>query len=202
MIDFLIAGLGNPGDKYSASRHNIGWMVANALNIKYEKKWKRAGDLYLYSELKIGSKNVMNVLPLTYMNNSGKALIEIIRKYDIDYKNLLVIVDEYNFPVGKIHLKRSGGSGGHNGVASVIEELNSTDFMKLRCGIDNDFPPGMMVEYVLADFPKEQISDVIDMAKKAAEAIEHTIKYGFQRAMSDINSEKLWNDKKDVRNDS
>lgn len=202
MIDFLIAGLGNPGDKYSASRHNIGWMVANALNIKYEKKWTRAGNLYLYSELKIGSKNVMNVLPLTYMNNSGKALIEITRKYDIDYNNLLVIVDEYNFPVGKIHLKRSSGSGGHNGVASVIEELNSTDFMKLRCGIGNDFPPGMMVEYVLANFPKEQIPDVIDMVKKATDAIEHIIKYGFQRAMSDINSEKLWNDKKDVRNDS
>lgn len=202
MIDLLIAGLGNPGDKYAKSRHNIGWMAANAINLKYNKKWKKSGNLYLFSEFNIEGKNILNVLPLTYMNNSGKALSEISKKYEIEPEKMIVIVDEYNFQLGKIHLKKTGGSGGHNGVASVIEELDNSSFMKLRCGIGNDFPPGMMVEYVLGNFPKEDIPDVMNMTKKATEAIEHLLKYGFQRAMSDINSERLWNKTEDVRNDN
>lgn len=191
MIDYLIAGLGNPGDKYSKTRHNIGWMVANALNIKFDKKWKKAG-IYLFSEFSISNKKILNILPLTYMNNSGEAIHQIKKKYNIQNENIIVIVDEYNFPLGKIHVKKGGSAGGHNGIASIIEYLEDNDFIKLRCGIGKDFPPGGMVNYVLSNFPEEQYSEVIKMTKKSTEAIEHIVKNKFSKAMSDINSESLW----------
>jgi PTH1 family peptidyl-tRNA hydrolase len=192
MIDILIAGLGNPGEKYAGTRHNIGWMVSNAINIERKIKWKILNDILLYSEFKIFNKNILNIMPLTYMNNSGKAVKLMMDKYKVAVENILVITDEYNFPVGKIHLKKGGSSGGHNGVASVIEEIDSSDFMRLRCGIGNDFPQGMMMEYVLGYFPSNEQDNVLKMIDKSIDAIEHIARAGFARAMSDINSERLW----------
>lgn len=203
MPEYLIVGLGNPGEKYQKTRHNIGWMVSNAINIEKSTKWKLHKNLYLFSNFSMFGKNVINAIPVTYMNNSGMAVKELLNKYKIPINNVIVIVDEYNFPVGKVHIKKCGSDGGHNGIASIIEETESNDFLKLRCGIGKDFPSGGMVDYVLSDFPETQQTDVMDMIDKAIDSIEHIIKVGFSRAMSDINSERLWKEeKKDVRDDN
>lgn len=203
MPEYLIVGLGNPGEKYQKTRHNIGWMVSNAINIEKSTKWKLHKNLYLFSNFSMFGKNVINAIPVTYMNNSGMAVKELLNKYKIPINNVIVIVDEYNFPVGKVHIKKCGSNGGHNGIASIIEETESNDFLKLRCGIGKDFPSGGMVDYVLSDFPETQQTDVMDMIDKAIDSIEHIIKVGFSRAMSDINSERLWKEeKKDVRDDN
>jgi len=200
--DYLIAGLGNPGDKYAGSRHNIGWMVANAFCIEHDLSWKKLSNIYLGTEFKYAGKNVFMCLPTTYMNNSGEALKKISDKHHIPVENILTIVDEYNFSVGKIHLKSGGSNGGHNGLASVIRELGDDKFMRLRCGIGKDFVSGGMVEYVLSDFPKEQNDEVIKMIDKSIDAIECLLKNGFSRTMSLVNSGKLWEEEKENGRDS
>ena len=104
-------------------------------------------------------------------------------------------MDEYNFPLGKIHLKKGGGDGGHNGIASIIEELGVQDFYRLRCGIGRNFSEGGLVEYVLSDFKEDEIEQRNVMIQKAIESIELLIEVGPSRAMSMINSGELWEEK-------
>ena len=191
-IDWLIAGLGNPEKKYANNRHNIGWMVAAELCRKNRKPIMPFSPDYLQSSMRINNELVFVALPTTFMNRSGRAIKSICEMYDIPYDKVVVIVDEYNFPVGRVHLKAGGGDGGHNGVASVIEELDYTDFMRLRCGIGRDFGEGGLVNYVLSDFNEDEAEERDMMILKAVDAIEHLVRIGKARAMSEINSGRLW----------
>jgi len=144
------------------------------------------------AKVNFAGNNVLVMLPRTYMNNSGIAVRAVVEKYQIPVEKILVICDEYNFPLGKIHLKDSGGDGGHNGVRSVIENLGETKFMRLRCGIGRNFGENELVQYVLSPFEPEEIPIRDQMIARAVEAIEYLLLKGKSRAMSDINSEKLW----------
>jgi PTH1 family peptidyl-tRNA hydrolase len=190
--DWLIIGLGNPGKKYAATRHNIGWMVAITLCDKYGKSLSQSSSNIMQTAMEINGERLLVALPLTYMNNSGEAVIELVERYSIPLDRVLVIADEYNYPVGKLHLRLGGSDGGHNGIYSVIECLDSTDFIRLRCGIGKDFPAGMLVDYVLASFPKEQIQERDSMILKAVDSIECLIRTGLAKAMSMVNSGSLW----------
>jgi len=189
--EWLIAGLGNPGKQYADTRHNIGWMVASAIIAKYKTKIK-SSLIYHYSLLSIGSSSVLVSLPTTFMNNSGEAIGKLMKKYKIPFDKICIIVDEYNFPLGKIHLKDNGSDGGHNGVESVINYLDSIEFLRLRCGIGKNFPMGGMVDYVLSNFNESEIEQRDIMISNSVTAIEYLVKYGKIRAMTDINSERLW----------
>jgi PTH1 family peptidyl-tRNA hydrolase len=134
---------------------------------------------------------VLYALPLTYMNASGTAIRKIIAKYHIPIEKVVAIVDEYNFPVGKIHIKQGGSDGGHNGIASIIAELENTNFIRLRCGISRNFGPGKLIDYVLSDFPEAEMPLVNEMKDKAEHAINYLIEWGFARASLDINSGKI-----------
>jgi len=191
-VEWLIAGLGNPGSEYSANRHNIGWMVAVALCEKYKKPIIPFSNIYLQSSLRIESKLIMVALPTTFMNNSGEAIAKICKLYDIPVDRIVVIADEYNFPLGKVHLRAGGGDGGHNGIASVMEHLNSNDFLRLRCGIGKDFPTGGMVDYVLSDFEENENEEKDIMINKAIESIQTVVRSGKARGMSKVNSGELW----------
>jgi PTH1 family peptidyl-tRNA hydrolase len=191
-FDWLVAGLGNPGKIYSGNRHNIGWMVATALCEKYKKKFKALENICYHAVLNIDSSSVLTILPTTFMNNSGEAIYHISNKFNIPIDKIIVICDEYNFPLGKIHLRQGGNDGGHNGIKSIIETLNSNEFIRLRCGIGKNFPQGGMIEYVLSDFRKEEIPARDIMISHSIDAIEHLIRVGKTRAMTEINSEMLW----------
>lgn len=193
MYDLVIIGLGNIGEKYRFTRHNIGWLLIQKLAEKYQLQFKAGKGDYYFAEKKIFNKNIMFALPTTYMNNSGIAAKQIIDKYKIPIKNICILVDEYNFPLGKFHLKATGSSGGHNGVTSMINELDSVEFMRFRLGIDKKFGPGELVEYVLSNFTEEELVEVNKMLDESVIAIEHLIKVGFDRAMSEINSRKIFN---------
>jgi PTH1 family peptidyl-tRNA hydrolase len=193
-FEWLVAGLGNPGDKYAYNRHNIGWMVAASICRKYNKPVMAWNNLCYKSTLRIEGKLALVSLPTTYMYNSGEAIEFLTHQYNIPSERVVVVTDEYNFPLGRVHLRRGGSDGGHNGVASVIEKLDTSDFYRLRCGIGNDFPPGGLVDYVLSNFKKEEKAGRDRMIARAVESIEHMVRLGPDRAMSDINSGRLWQD--------
>jgi len=191
-VDLLIVGLGNHTEQYLETRHNIGWMVATAFCQKHHSHFVPISSEYYLAKVNFAGNNVLVMLPRTYMNNSGIAVRAVVEKYQIPVEKILVICDEYNFPLGKIHLKDSGGDGGHNGVRSVIEKLGETKFMRLRCGIGRNFGENELVQYVLSPFEPEEIPIRDQMIARAVEAIEYLLLKGKSRAMSDINSEKLW----------
>lgn len=192
MADWLVVGLGNPDKKYQNNRHNVGWMAVIELCKKHKSDFNKESKKYWQSIIRIKDQKVILILPTTYMNASGEAVVHAKEKFGIENSNILVVVDEYNFPVGKIHIKNGGSDGGHNGISSVIEELDDDAFFRLRCGIGKDFPPGMMVDYVLSDFKKKEQEALGDMLIKIGEAIEHIVINNPARALSDINSGRLW----------
>lgn len=191
-VDWLVLALGNPGSKYAETRHNIGWMVATALASKYKKPIMQLSPLFKHAAMRIDGKLVLLALPSTYMNNSGEAARYLCDEFDIPAERMLVVLDEYNFDVGKIHLRKSGGHGGHNGLKSVIEHMETKDFYRLRCGIGKRFPEGGMVDYVLSNFETEETEKKQEMIERAVEAIEHLVKVNPNRAMGEINSGTLW----------
>ncbi|MCX7880352.1 MAG: aminoacyl-tRNA hydrolase [Ignavibacteria bacterium] len=191
-IDLLIVGLGNHDEVYKETRHNIGWAVASMFVQKHHSQFIPLSPNYFLANVVFVAKNILVALPRTYMNNSGVAVRELVEKYKIPTENLLVICDEINFPIGKIHLKDSGGDGGHNGVASVIEFLETQNFMRLRCGIGPKVGTKNLADYVLSPFEPEEIPLRDFMIKRAVESVEYLILKGKSRAMSDINSENLW----------
>ncbi len=191
-FDWLIVGLGNPTEVYLETRHNIGWMVVTDLCNKHNVQFAPISKYYYLAKFHFVGSEVIAILPRTFMNNSGFAITLCAESYRIPNERILVVCDEYNFPLGRIHLKDNGGDGGHNGVASVIEHLGSKSFLRLRCGIGNNFGEGELTDYVLSTFEPEEIPLRDLMIKRAVEGIEYLIKNGKSRAMSDINSEKLW----------
>lgn len=190
--DFVIIGLGNPGEKYKNNRHNIGWMILDEFALRQKVNYRPSRNGFDYLELNHKGKNLLFVKPTTFMNHSGDAVAHISKKYSIEPENFIVIVDEYNFEVGKIHLKNSGSSGGHNGISSIIEKLESSSFYRLRCGIGKEFAPGEMVSYVLADFPHKDKENLTLMINHAIDAIYSISEQGVLRSMQLINSGKLW----------
>jgi PTH1 family peptidyl-tRNA hydrolase len=201
-FEWLIAGLGNPGDKYAYNRHNIGWMVAAAICRKYKKPVMAWNNLCLQSTLRIDGKLVLVSLPTTYMNNSGEALEFLAAQYHIPAERVIAVTDEYNFPLGRVHLRRGGSDGGHNGIASIIEKLDTSDFYRMRCGIGKDFPAGGLVDYVLSNFRKDETSERDRMIAHAVRSLEHIVKIGPDRAMSDINSGRLWQEEELLREET
>lgn len=184
----MIVGLGNPGTEYAATRHNIGFMVVDAFVKGAEESWNSASTLYDEARLRYAGIELVLIKPLTYMNLSGKAVAKRSRELGISPTRVVVITDEYNFPVGKLHLKQGGSSGGHNGIASVIDELETANFWRLRCGIDRRFGPGELVDYVLAPFDAEQSDELGRMIERGCEAIRQIAKVGPALAMQKVNT--------------
>ncbi len=191
-IDWIIAGLGNPGQKYADNRHNIGWIVANHYAEKHNAPFIKSSVDYLEAIFTIKEQNILIALPITYMNNSGIALKHLEKKYEIPIEKIIVIVDEINFPLGKIHFKNGGSHGGHNGISSIIQELNSNQFYRLRCGIDKKFPQGGLVDYVLSDFKDEEIELKNQMVNNSIKSLDFILLNGTSKSMSYINSASLW----------
>lgn len=187
-MDWLIVGLGNPGEKYAQTRHNIGWLVCFDLLKKYKTEPKAGKGAWYEAALKMHGSEILVVFPTTFMNNSGEAVKQLCGQYKIHPSRVIAVVDELNFPVGKVHFKQGGSDGGHNGLKSMIYHLNTDEFWRLRCGIDRNFGPGEMADYVLSDFKSEEIEERDKMIARAVEALEFIARVGSSRAMSAINS--------------
>lgn len=185
--DYLFCFLGNPGTEYHNTRHNIGFMVADAFATRRQLEWAHRDPLFDEATAMYARKSCLLIKPLTYMNLSGRAVRKVMAANHLRAAQVIVVVDEYNFPVGRVHLRSGGSSGGHNGVASVESELGTAGFWRLRCGIDRNFGPGGLVPYVLSPFAVEETDGVRTMVERACDALELIVKHGPPQAMNSIN---------------
>ncbi len=170
--NFLIVGLGNPGEKYKDTRHNIGFEVLDYISHIFELK-KKKYNLYLLSERFFINKNykvkAFFMYPLTYMNNSGLALKDFFRFNDINKFEIVVIHDDIDMKLGKIKIKKKSGHGGHNGVKSIIEHIGSEKFIKIKIGIDRPSTKELIPDYVLGKFTLNEKKIIKNTIKKVAD---------------------------------
>jgi len=186
-MKYLIVGLGNVGNEYAHTRHNIGFDVVNAFVSKHQGSF-RVDRLAYVAETKWKGKTFICVCPTTYMNLSGKAVKYWIDKEKIQLENTLVILDDLALPLSKMRLRAEGSDAGHNGLRSLQESLATTAYPRLRFGIGNDFPKGMQAEFVLGKWRKEEEPLVKLKIDKAVETIEQFAARGITAAMNEINS--------------
>jgi PTH1 family peptidyl-tRNA hydrolase len=185
-MKYLIAGLGNTGDDYIDTRHNIGFIVADAL-AQEGKAVFRTDRHAAVTRLSLKGRTIVVIKPSTYMNLSGKAVRYWMQKEDIAIENILVIVDDFALPLGAIRMRKKGSDGGHNGLISIIEYLESTEFTRIRFGIGNDFAKGYQVDYVLGRWSNEETKVLIPRVKEAVEMIKSFILAGPDRTMNIFN---------------
>ena len=190
----FIIGLGNPGEQYKTSRHNIGFMLMQEISNKYQIKFTSKNKLKsFYSEY--SSENILYRLfmPKTYMNNSGDAIRAIIDWYKIDICQLLIIVDDMDIPLGKIRCRKKGGSGGHNGLKSIIKQLGSENFWRIRIGIGkptdlNNNKNLNTISHVLGNLRTEEKLILKNINAKIIESIEKLDDYNEDKIICELNS--------------
>ena len=184
---WLIAGLGNPGKKYLRTRHNIGFLVVEEIAKRHAIDFKERAQ-YRIGRGSIDGMDVFLVEPLLYMNNSGVAVKDASGRFNIPPGNLIVIHDDLDMEVGKVRIRRKGSSGGHKGVESIIQNLSSKDFPRLKIGIgrEGNVTPE---DYVLSKFRKNEIARIKDAVEKASDAVTTIIFDGVEKAMNKFNAQ-------------
>ena len=187
MSKFLIVGLGNIGNEYANTRHNIGFDVVQAFVIKHGGFFKTE-RLAEVAEVKWKGKLFICIKPTTYMNLSGRAFKYYLDKEKVEIGNTLTIVDDLALPLTKIRLRGSGSAAGHNGLKDIQAILGTDQYPKLRFGIGNNYPKGMQVEFVLGKWNKEELPVVKAKIEKCVETIESFVFAGLERTMSSINN--------------
>lgn len=187
MSKFLIVGIGNIGEEYANTRHNIGFVVLDAIakenNFKFSTS--RLADI---AEYKFKGKILVLIKPSTFVNLSGKAVNYWLQAEKISIENLLVVTDDIALPLGALRLKGKGSDGGHNGLKNIQEILNTTNYSRLRFGVGNEFSKGRQVDYVLGKWSAEEEKLLVPRIKIAIEMIQGFATIGLQRTMTAYNN--------------
>ena len=189
-MKFLIVGLGNVGNEYAHTRHNIGFDVVNAFVTKHGGSFVTGRHAYV-AELKWKGKIFICICPTTYMNLSGKAVKYWMDKEKLAPENILVIVDEIALPLSKLRLRPGGSDAGHNGLKSIHESLGTTEYPRLRFGIGNNYPKGLQADYVLGKWIREEEPLVKLKIEKSVEVIESFATIGITMAMNQVNNQEF-----------
>lgn len=172
-VSYMIVGLGNPGEKYDKTRHNIGFMMLDALAEKLGVSVRTAKFHALIGECELGGRRVVLMKPQTYMNSSGEAVGECARFYKIAPENVLVLCDEISFAPGRLRIRRRGSAGGHNGLKSIIAHLSSEEFPRMKLGVGNKPTPDYdLADWVLSRFSKADLDVIEEMTPRVLSAIE------------------------------
>ena len=187
-----VVGLGNPGRRYASTRHNVGFNVVAALSQSMRSSMKEGRGDFLFSECALESHRFLLATPLTYMNESGTALLQIMEQFNVAVSDLLIVVDDFQLPLGTLRIRENGSDGGHNGLASVIYQLQTDNIRRLRVGIAGATCPveerkELMAAYVLSPFDKEEAPQAATMITHARDAVLALITHGIQFAMNNFN---------------
>jgi peptidyl-tRNA hydrolase, PTH1 family len=183
----LIAGLGNPGAKYSNTRHNVGFALLDLLSEKLSVTFEPDNGLCILGEGRFKGHRVWLLKPTTYMNLSGKAVRKLLADKNLTADQCLVCYDDLNLDIGKIRLRPSGSAGGHNGIQNIIDELKTDAFPRLRIGIGNHFSRGRQSDYVLSPFSDEELPVITKTLEVASEAALTFLRGGINQAMNQFN---------------
>lgn len=184
---YLIIGLGNPGNEYKKTRHNVGWIVID--DIFSDADWKT--NTYAHAtvaHVEIGNMPIQLVKPQTFMNDSGKSLHYFIDKEDYKGEDIITVYDDLDLPLGKIKISFDRGNGGHNGIKSLEEALGSRDFIRIRIGISRTLDDGTMIKpNVLGNFDINELEILQEVSKRVEQAIKSIITDGKEKAMTNFN---------------
>ena len=180
----IIAGLGNPGEKYETTRHNVGFITADLLADAFDTELSLKGLLCLYNTIRVNGEKILVVKPQTYMNLSGDCVGQLARYYKVANEDILIIADDLSLPVGTMRFRSKGSSGGHNGLKSIIAHLGGDNFPRLKIGIGRGDD---VIDYVLGHFGKEEWEKISEMMTLAVDAVKLWITDGDEAVMNRYN---------------
>lgn len=187
-ISFIIAGLGNPGDKYTFTRHNAGFLAVDYLAEKYNFKVDRSRFKSICGEMTLGCKRGLVMKPQTFMNNSGEAIREAADFYKIAPENIIVFVDDISLAPGKLRLRKKGSDGGHNGLKSIIYQMSSDNFPRVKIGVGaKPHPDYDLADWVLGTFPDEDKKLIFEALTRAADGLPVILSGDYEKAMNLLN---------------
>jgi PTH1 family peptidyl-tRNA hydrolase len=185
-MKYLVVGLGNIGDEYANTRHNIGFVVADAFALDRKVEFT-SGRYASVAKASLKGRTFIIIKPTTFMNLSGKAVRYWMTKEDILPENILVIVDDLALPLGTLRLRKKGSDGGHNGLSSIIEDIGTTEFARLRIGIGDDFAKGYQIDFVLSRWTKQEETVLLPKITIAVDIIKNFSLVGIDRTMNLFN---------------
>ncbi|ADO44527.1 peptidyl-tRNA hydrolase [Hydrogenobacter thermophilus TK-6] len=184
----LLVGLGNPGKKYQHTRHNVGFMVIDELAKKLKLREYREECLSHLYRARIGGRDVLLAKPQTYMNNSGLAVINLLEEYSILPDEMIVVYDDLDLPLGRIRLRLEGSSGGHHGIESIIREVKTEKFPRLKVGIGRPKDKNQVVSYVLSPFSEDEQTLLYRVLERSRECLIRCVEFSPEDAMNFCNS--------------
>ena len=184
---YLIAGLGNPGKQYFATRHNIGFSAIDYISQKYNVNVSKIKYKGLFGEGEIAGQKVVLLKPQTFMNLSGESIIAACNWYKIPPENVIILHDDISLPVGKLRIREKGSAGGHNGLKSIIAHLNSDNFCRMKIGVGAPNPETDLADYVLGRISKEEEKILFDVLTRVSDAVFEYISNGAMSAMNKYN---------------
>jgi len=188
--DLLVVGLGNPGEEYARTRHNVGAEVVERLAARHGGRLRRSKERALVDEVRVDGRRVALAVPLTFMNDSGLAVASLVRRFGVDTGELVVVHDELDLPLAALRVKEGGGLAGHNGLRSIRAHLHSTDFLRIRIGIGKPPHQDRGVDHVLSRFSKRDRAEVDVTIEQAADAVEVIATEGVAAAMNRFNADR------------
>lgn len=185
--DLLVVGLGNPGDEYRGSRHNVGADVVELLAERHGARLRKRKERALVDEVTIDGRRVALAVPLTYVNDSGLAVGALVRRFGVSPEQLVIVHDELDLPVAQLKVKSGGGLAGHNGLRSIVAHLHSQDFQRVRIGVGKPVSKERGADHVLNRFGKRDRTEVDVTVQQAADAVEAIVRDGVEAAMNRFN---------------
>jgi len=186
--DLLVVGLGNPGEEYAGSRHNVGAETVELLAGRHGATLRKGKERARVDETKIGDKRVALAIPMTYMNDSGESVRLLVRRYGVTPEQLVVVHDELDLPVAKLQVKSGGGLAGHNGLRSIVAHLHDDGFQRVRIGVGKPVSKEQGADHVLRRFSKREQAEIAVTVEQAADAVEAIVADGVEAAMNRFNA--------------